>query len=333
MTAPPPLTDRGRDVVVGLVNNMQDAALRTTERQFRELVSAASGDIPVHLKFYTLTKPAQTDANASLGAVQYDDIGELWSSRLDGLIVTGREPRTPILSDEPYWPTLAKLIDWAEDHTISTVWSCLAAHAAVLHIDGVARRPWARKLSGVYECAKAAEHPLTARVPAKWRVPQSRYNDLPEEALISHGYQILSRSDEAGVDTFVKQRKSFFLFFQGHPEYDPAALLREYRRDIGAFLGGTSEHYPDMPSGCFDQETAASLSAFRRRALDTRDVKLLSSFPMAEASAKVDFSWREPATRIYANWLSFLAERKYGRSTSELPQASDRARGNLKDAV
>ena len=61
---------------------------------------------------------------------------------MDALIITGAEPRAEAICDEePYWPALTRLIDWAEIGTISTLFSCLAAHAAVLHLDGIKRRP------------------------------------------------------------------------------------------------------------------------------------------------------------------------------------------------
>jgi hypothetical protein len=34
-------------------------------------------------------------------AARYRDVAELWDSRLDGLVVTGTEPRTADLRDEP----------------------------------------------------------------------------------------------------------------------------------------------------------------------------------------------------------------------------------------
>src|SRR5690348_2860137 len=73
-------------------------------------------------------------------ADRYRPIGELWNSRLDGLIVTGTEPRSENMKDEPYWGTLGAVIDWAHHNTASTIWSCLAAHAAVLQTDGIERR-------------------------------------------------------------------------------------------------------------------------------------------------------------------------------------------------
>lgn len=304
-------SDRGDPVVIGLVNNMPDAALRATERQFSELLCAAARDRAVSLRFFFLADlPRGREARSHLRR-QYAEIGELWGGHLDGLIVTGTEPHAAALSDEPYWPALAKLVDWAEDHTISTVWSCLAAHAAVLHSDGICRRRLNEKLFGVYDCVKAADHPILAGAPSQWRVPHARYNDLAEEALVASGYCILSRSDAAGADMFVKQRNSLFVFVQGHPEYDGGALLREYRRDVRRFLTGQRDDYPEMPRGYFDDDAAASLVALKARALRDRDTDVLRDFPVACAEEKLACAWRPLAVQLYANWLSHIVEQKY----------------------
>ena len=90
----------------------------------------------------------------------------------------------------------------------------------MLHTDGIERRALPKKQFGVFDCRLAADHPMTQHFPEPLWVPHSRYNDLPEEALQSAGYKILTRSVVAGVDAFAKQDGSFFLYFQGHPEYD-----------------------------------------------------------------------------------------------------------------
>ena len=132
-----------------------------------------------------------------------------WTSRLDGLIVTGTEPRTPVLTDG----ALLEIAD--ETHRLGG-----RAH----DIDGVvvSRRAcrrvssgWHRaaeipeKLSGVFECARAGAAPLLANAHRiRWRIPHSRLNDLPAKALTAAGYQILSTSPLAGADMFIKQRKA-----------------------------------------------------------------------------------------------------------------------------
>jgi homoserine O-succinyltransferase/O-acetyltransferase len=296
-------------VVIGLVNNMPDPALRTTERQFWSLLSAASGNIPVCLRLFYLPELPRQDWDRSLVPYGYEDVSELWATEIDGLIVTGTEPRAAALVDEPYWANLTKLVDWAEDHTVSTIWSCLAAHAAVLHLDGIDRCALGEKLSGTFDCTKAEDHALMIGAPSQWRVPHSRYNGLPVEVLARRGYRILSRSLYAGADTFVKQRKSLFIFFQGHPEYDSGALFREYRRDVRRFLAGERTEFPEMPQNYFDNNTGTVLAEFRERALRQPSLNLLSSFPTV-TEGELGNAWRAFAVQIYRNWLLYLIERR-----------------------
>jgi homoserine O-succinyltransferase len=298
-------------LVVGLVNNMPDPALESTERQFRELLAVAAGSRALRLRIFSIPERPRGETARAYVREHYEDIENLRSGHLDGLIVTGAEPRTDVLTDEPYWPALAKLVDWADDHTTSTVWSCLAAHAAVYHLDGVSRERIAEKLCGVFDVEKVANHSVLADVPARWRMPHSRSNTLPESALVGAGYQLLSRSPEAGTDMFLKQRRSLFLFVQGHPEYDPGALLREYQRDIGRYLSGERDTYPEVPAGYFEGETAVAVDAFRTRALQQRDRALLGSFPAA-VKERLAHAWSAPAVRIYSNWLSYLLCQRRG---------------------
>src|SRR6266849_2928596 len=294
---------------IGLINNMPDAALDATVRQFRALLGAAADDIVVRLTLYTLPEVPRTD----FGRQQvsgYSDISDLWDSHLDGLIVTGTEPRAADLKDEPYWNSLTRVLEWAEGHTYSTILSCLAAHAGILHLDGIARRPLADKRFGVFECVRVSDHPLTADTPPRLRMPHSRWNEIPEEALLACGYRVLTRSEDAGVDAFVKQRKSLFVFLQGHPEYEASTLLLEYRRDIGRFLRGERDTYPPMPQGYFDEETVHALTALRERALSDRREELLAEFPLAMAAGKVTNNWRSTAEGFYRNWLQYICAEK-----------------------
>ena len=294
---------------IGLINNMPDAALDATERQFRALLSAAADDIAVHLTLYTLPEVPRTDFGRRQVS-HYSDFSDLWNSHHDGLIITGTEPLAADLKDEPFWGSLTRVLEWAEDHTHSTVLSCLAAHAGILHIDGIVRRPLGHKRFGVFECVRVSDHPLTAEAPMRLQMPHSRLNEIPEEALLACGYRVLTRSEDAGVDAFVKQRKSLFVFLQGHPEYEAVTLLLEYRRDIGRFLRGERDTYPPMPEGYFDQETVEALNALQERALLDRREELLAAFPTAMAAGKVTNTWRSTAQNLYRNWLVYIRAQK-----------------------
>jgi hypothetical protein len=125
---PGPAVDlRGRNcLTIGLVNNMPDAACEATERQFLRLLRAASNDVVVLLKLFSIAAVPRSEATRAELAGRYRDISELWNAPLDGLIVTGTEPIASDLKDEPYWNALCDLVDWACHDTISAVWSCLA---------------------------------------------------------------------------------------------------------------------------------------------------------------------------------------------------------------
>jgi homoserine O-succinyltransferase/O-acetyltransferase len=305
-------------VEIALINNMPDAALESTERQFLELLDGAAKHISVRLRLFSLPDVPRSDAAQRYLKSAYCGIAELWDAHLDGIIVTGTEPRAPSLRNEPYWPTLTRIVDWAEENTSGSVWSCLAAHAAVLHRDDVDRRALSGKRFGLFDCTKVADHRLMDAVPSRLRIAHSRWNELPEDGLRSRGYTILTHSPEAGVDMFAKQGKSLALFFQGHPEYDERALLREYRRDVGRYLRGERESYPAMPHGYFDRNAERVLAAFRARALADRRADLIAGFPSTAAEAGVMPGNNAAATRVYANWLDHLASQRaqsYGTRT------------------
>src|SRR5216684_3037678 len=118
---------------IALINNMPDSALEGTEVQFFELLEAAAENIPVRVQLYSLPKIPRGDWARQHLSSFYLDIDDLWNSRFffDGLIMTGTEPQRPNLMDEPYWDALSEVLDWAENNTMSTVLSCLAAHAGV----------------------------------------------------------------------------------------------------------------------------------------------------------------------------------------------------------
>jgi homoserine O-succinyltransferase len=308
-----PHASAARCIHIGLINNTPNGALEATERQFRALLDSVSHGVNVRLSPYALPDVPRTESGRLHISRFYSGIDNLWDSRLDGLIVTGAEPLAPSLRDEPYWGSLTKVLDWADHNTHSTVLSCLAAHAAVEYIDRIGRRRLGDKRFGVFECARTSDHPLMTGVPSLLQMPHSRWNDLPKDELVDCGYSVLTRAKDGSVDAFVRQRKSLFVFFQGHPEYESNTLLLEYRRDIGRYLTRERDTYPSMPKGYFDRDTADALATFRRRALSGRNVDLLGDFPTALAEKGIANTWYTVAARVYGNWLTYLCVEKERR--------------------
>lgn len=304
---PTQLHDHRAGLTIGLVNNMPDSALESTEHQFLTLIEEAAGNLLVQVQLFSIDGVPRSERGRQHICRCYSDARELFSRRLDGLIVTGTEPRAADLADEPYWSSLTELIDWAQHNTASTIFSCLAAHAAVLHLDGIRRKSLPGKRFGVFEHRKCSDHWLLKGAPGRTVTPHSRWNELPGSTLASSGYKILTESSKAGVDLFIKQGKSLFVFFQGHPEYEAGTLWREYRRDVGRFLRGEQTRYPGLPNDYFDQTTVRALQEFRARAETQRQEQLFSEFPVAQMPSGMAARWREQAIRTYRNWFTYMA--------------------------
>src|SRR5580693_5135815 len=94
-------TNRRSPLVIGLVNNMPDGALQATERQFCDLLAEAAGSLLIFVRFFSMPELRRSEAGRAYVSQRYEDIGAMLTDRLDGLIVTGAEPRAAELSDEP----------------------------------------------------------------------------------------------------------------------------------------------------------------------------------------------------------------------------------------
>jgi homoserine O-succinyltransferase len=310
-----------RCVHVGLVNNMPDSALAGTERQFLNLLHSAQLVVPIQLSFFSLPGIPRSSAGRShLAANFYRSASTLPDAHLDALIVTGTEPRLANLKDEPYWDAMAVLFDWAERDGLAVALSCLAAHAAVLHFDGIERQRLQHKRFGMFEHVKVEWNPLTERLGPTISVAHSRGNDIPGLALARCGYQILTQSPDAGIDLFIRQKRSMWLFFQGHPEYDPGALGREYFRDVRRFLLHERDNYPALPRNYFGQAETQLLAGFADRALTDRSEAAIEEFPSAVIPRAPSQGWQSPAASVFRTWLGQIADAKFGGANSRSQQ-------------
>ncbi len=299
---------------IGLVNNMPDSALRATELQFARLLKEAASNFDVRLHLFAMPEIARGSTAMSRMEGFYADVATLPGAGMDALIITGAEPHTDVLSDEPYWPALTRLMDWAEGGTVSTLFSCLAAHAAVLHFDGISRRPLPRKLSGVFASLRATDDPLLAGVPARAATPHSRKNGLLESDLMARNYRVLTRLTDGSVDLFVREGRSRFVFLQGHPEYGAESLGREYLRDVGRFLKGESAR-PVIPENYFDRVTENALQALASREARIEDYNevVMGAVPLQ--------SWHSYTLRLFANWIAAIAAEQPRRRATRAASA------------
>jgi homoserine O-succinyltransferase len=310
-TRPPQTVDAAPVLEIALINNMPDSALEGTESQFNALLTKACGTHSVRLRYSSLPEvPRGRDARARI-AEHYWSFDQLLNDPPDAVIVTGTEPKTPRLRDEPYWRRLVEVIEFADANLISSVWSCLAAHAAVLHLDRIERQPLPVKRFGVYDQRVVIDHALTHDLATPIQIPHSRWNDLPLEALSSAGYQVLTCSQDGVADLFVKQRRSLLVFFQGHPEYEERTLLKEYQRDVARFISGEYREYPQAPPGYLGPAAQAITAEFERKLGAGEFLDPLAAFPFTTLAASIQKTWMPAALQIYRNWLEYIASHKY----------------------
>lgn len=310
---------RSGGIRIGLVNNMPDPALELTEQHFSALLARAMPDHAVELCFFSLSGvPRGEHGQRLLHEHGYRDVEELNAGELDGVIVTGTEPKSANLRAEPYWKSFSSFCAWIDDTGLSAVFSCLAAHAAVLHYDGIERHRLEDKCCGLFSHSIRISHFLTEGMPSPALIAHSRWHEVSAGSLAARGYRILSAAPDAGVDLFIRQRRGLQLFFQGHPEYDQDALLREYRRDVKRFLRREGEVYPRLPFGYFEPTDIEKLCTFRARARYDRSESLMDEFP--ELTARVP-EVEPPSASIYRAWLTYIIERRLECSRSQPARA------------
>jgi homoserine O-succinyltransferase len=310
-------------IQIGLVNNMPDAALRATELQFARLLKEAASGVDVQLRLFSLKQIERSEQARSRMEGFYADADTIPDAGLDALIVTGAEPLHDDMRKEPYWGAMAELIDWAGTGTVTSIFSCLAAHAAVLHLSNITRKKLPQKLSGVFHADRADDHPLQTGMAAQFQMPHSRRNTLAENELAADGYRVLARLAGGEVDSFVRGMTggSQFLFLQGHPEYGAETLGREYLRDIGRFLHGESPERPAVPEQYFDRATENTLALLNDDAHGPADLPRYTRIISAALPLQ---SWRGHTIKLYSNWLALIAAEKLRRQSQKRPQPRKR---------
>lgn len=320
---------------VGFVDNMGGAAGLGSERQFRDLLASC---LAGPLAWTTLATHDGASAagshrpgGAAISVRSARDLPGL--PALDLLVFSGAEPRGT-LEREPFWPGLTALLDDAAGRGRAVLLSCLAAHAALLHHDGLARYALPQKRAGVFRFPLDPRHPLMRRAGAGARLPRtiavahSRCNEVSLPALEAAGYAVLSGDEATGVDMATARGRPWLLL-QGHPEYPPATLIDQYRRDIGRFLRNARPDYPAPPVDGLEAESAARFAAFRERALAVEGAAgrgaLLGAVPQGRSNGAVGAADRAAVRALLGAWLADCRAGPAARAAAAVPalQAAD----------
>jgi homoserine O-succinyltransferase/O-acetyltransferase len=298
-------------ITCAFVNNMPDGAFDATERQFLRLLEAGSGSEVIDVRRYTVAGVPRGKVIASKIAEHYAPVATIRQEPPDLLIVTGSNPLELRLEDEPYWPDLVDLLTWGSQEIPSMFLSCLSAHAALSAFDGIERGRLDSKCTGVFPQQANLAHPLTVGLDPEIVLPHSRTSSVPEVALRRAGYDIAIRSEAVGWSVATKDvGASSVVLVQGHPEYDPSSLLREYHRDARRYALHEKDELPCLPLHCVAAEDwGALLDLHQAITGNQRDPAVLEAYPFEDVGARAPWPWDHVATTLYANWLSVLTKR------------------------
>lgn len=292
---------------VGLLNLMPDAALRATDRQFIRLLSAGAEELDVRVRPFTVDAEHRGPEARRHIADHYLDFSDVTGRALDALIVTGANPAQDALEQETFWDELGDVLDWAVSATKSILCSCLATHAVLQKYRGMRRTRLPQKRWGVYSHYVLKDHPLIDGLTGPVEAPHSHWYDMTREEFESVGLTVVLESDEAGVHMAVDD-DDFYVFFQGHPEYDLISLLKEYRRELGRYWRGERDDYPPVPEHYFSAEALARLDEYRP-ILETAKAERRDPPRLVEADLfpRDTHTWGEEGKVIYRNWLRRVA--------------------------
>ena len=194
-----------RELHIGFLNMMPDAALQATERQFIHLVGSSNPIAQFYVYPFSLpelNRSSQAEAHIRQHYFKFDDLA---AQGLDALIITGANVIEPSLVDEPFWEPLVDIVRWAEDNVASTFCSCLATHALVKHYHDIDRQHLAQKQWGVYSHrVTRRDHPILRDVNTRFEAPHSRHNDVSREQFETAGCTVLAESDIDSNMVFTK---------------------------------------------------------------------------------------------------------------------------------
>lgn len=297
-----------RELHIGLLNMMPDAALSVTEHQFIRLIGSCNQIAPFYVYPFSIRELNRGAAAEEHISQYYFSFAALMAQGLDALIITGANVANPSLDQEAFWKPLIEVVRWAESNVASIFCSCLVTHALVKYHHGIDRQRMPQKRWGVYSHRiSEPKHPLMRDINTRFDAPHSRYNEVTREQLEDAGLTVLAESPEAGVHLAVSPGRFRTIYFQGHPEYQAVSLLMEYKREVFRFIDNELKPPPPYPEHYFTDEAigiAESFISAYRTAIENNDE--MPEFPERELEQQVHNTWGDTGKAMVNNWLGLV---------------------------
>jgi homoserine O-succinyltransferase len=297
-----------RELHIGLLNMMPDAALSATEHQFIRLVGSCNQIAQFYVYPFSITELNRSAAAQEHVSQYYSSFDALTTQGLDALIISGANVANPSLDQEPFWGPLIEVVKWAETNVASILCSCLATHALVKYHHGIDRIRLPQKQWGVYgHHISEAAHPIMRDINTRFDAPHSRYNEITRKQLEDAGLTVLAESPEAGVHRAVSPDQFRTVYFQGHPEYQAVSLLKEYKREVFRFINSELDAPPPYPEHYFPEEAIAIAGGFMERCQAAMENgNEIPGFPERELEQYVDNTWTDTGKAMVNNWLGLV---------------------------
>ena len=297
-----------RELHIGLLNMMPDAALSATERQFFRLIAESNPIAQFFVHPFTIDALPRSDAAKKHIDKYYETFDQVRELGLDALIISGANVVGSELSEEPFWDALIEVADWAHDNVTSTLCSCLATHAILEFRFQQKRATQDSKKWGVFEHRVVDQrHPLVADINTRFDVPHSRWNTVFPEQFEAAGLKILVTGDDGCVHLATSSDGIRSVFFQGHPEYDTVSLLKEYKREIHNYTIGESAVYPPLPVNYFGKFETGVMSEYQSRIYAAMEKKTdLPEFPEALILSHLNNTWHDTACAVVGRWMGLV---------------------------
>ena len=294
-----------REIHIGLLNMMPDAALEATERQFFRLISESNQIAQFHVHPFTLPELPRGEKAAAHINKHYESFESIRKEGLDALIVTGANVTHPNLSDEDFWEPLIEVIEWGYNNVTSILCSCLATHAVMEFRYNKKRTQLSKKCWGVFSHEVVdRSHPLVSGINTQFDVPHSRFNEISRRQFDDAGLRVLVESKVAGVHLAVSEDLFRIVYFQGHPEYDINSLLKEYKREVLLFINKQRDDYPPVPENYFSVQVQAILTEFKEALLNSlTQEKNTPAFPEDIIHSLLHNTWHDSAEAVINNWI------------------------------
>ena len=242
-----------------------------TETQILRLISKSP--IQVSVDFMRVSSHEATHAADHLVKF-YDTFDDLKHNNYDGLIITGAPVEQMPFEEVDYWDELCQIMDWAQEHVLSTMFLCWGAFAGLYHLHGIHKRLLGSKLFGVFPQRLCDEYNfLTNGFDEVHNMPHSRHAAPDEKEIDADpALQVLSRGETSGP-ALIATRDFHEIYALGHFEYGRDTLADEYWRD---FHAGLPIQLP------------------------------VNYFPDDDPEKQPIFTWRSHANLLYRNWINYV---------------------------